>query len=157
MDSGRTSVLELLRGLPTSREVLRPSEPRISLYSTKIEFGSPLGRGAKFHFPHTFYRGEYRGIYRRSKAVLCRRLGARGPLVMPVGHATRLSSQVSSLHRLWALDTLSTASAGHIDKMVFGNAPTHGWPAKVMSPAGNTLAQLSPCFVPRHFLMSYFM
>jgi hypothetical protein len=29
------------------------------------------------------------------------------------------------LHRLWALDILSTASSGHIDKMDFGNAPTH--------------------------------
>jgi hypothetical protein len=45
MDSDRTSTLELLQGLPTSWEVLRPSEPHLSLYSTKIEFGSPLGRG----------------------------------------------------------------------------------------------------------------
>jgi hypothetical protein len=35
--------LELLQGLLTNREVLQPLEPRISLYSTKIEFGSPLG------------------------------------------------------------------------------------------------------------------
>jgi hypothetical protein len=39
MDSGRTSTLELLRGLPASRDVLRPSEPRLSLYSTKNELG----------------------------------------------------------------------------------------------------------------------
>jgi hypothetical protein len=45
MDSDRASALELLWGLPTSREVLRPSEPHFSLYSTKIEFGSPLGGG----------------------------------------------------------------------------------------------------------------
>jgi hypothetical protein len=43
MDSGRTSALELLRGLPTSREVLRPSEPHLSLYSTKNELGSTIG------------------------------------------------------------------------------------------------------------------
>jgi hypothetical protein len=42
-DSGRASALELLQGLPTSREVLRPSEPRISLYSTKNELGSTIG------------------------------------------------------------------------------------------------------------------
>jgi hypothetical protein len=30
-DSRRASTLELLRGLPTSREVLQPSEPRLSL------------------------------------------------------------------------------------------------------------------------------
>ncbi len=29
-----------------------------------------------------------------------------------------------------------------------------GWPAKVMWLAGHTLAQLSPCFVPHHSLMS---
>jgi hypothetical protein len=31
MDSGRASTPELIRGLPTSWEVLRPSEPRLSL------------------------------------------------------------------------------------------------------------------------------
>jgi hypothetical protein len=30
-DSSRSFTLELLQGLPTSREVLRPSEPRLSL------------------------------------------------------------------------------------------------------------------------------
>jgi hypothetical protein len=30
-DSGRASTLELYRGLPTSREVLQPSEPQLSL------------------------------------------------------------------------------------------------------------------------------
>jgi hypothetical protein len=72
MDSDRAFTLELLRGLPTSREVLQPSEPRLSLYSTKIEFGSPLGGGAKPYFLHTFCRGEHRGIYRRSKAKIGR-------------------------------------------------------------------------------------
>jgi hypothetical protein len=77
MDSGRAFVLELLQGLLTSREVLRPSEPRLSLYSTEIEFGSPLGGegGAKPHFLHIFCRGEHRGIYRRSKAVLWPNIG----------------------------------------------------------------------------------
>jgi hypothetical protein len=41
--------------------------------------------------------------------------------VGPTSQAGRPGSQVSSLHHLWALDTLSTASAGHVDKMVFGN------------------------------------
>jgi hypothetical protein len=77
-DSGRASTLELLQELLTSREVLRPSEPHISLYSTKIEFGSPLG-GAKPHFLHTFYRGEHRSIYRRSKAVLWSKIGRMRP------------------------------------------------------------------------------
>jgi hypothetical protein len=78
MDSGRASTLELLWGLPTSREVLRPSEPCLSLYSTKTEFGSPLGAGrggAKPHFLHTFCWGEHHDIYRRSKAVLWPKIG----------------------------------------------------------------------------------
>jgi hypothetical protein len=36
-------VIELLQGLPTSREVLQPSEPRLSLYSTKNELGNTIG------------------------------------------------------------------------------------------------------------------
>jgi hypothetical protein len=83
------------------------------------------------------------------------RLGTWGELVRPIGHVTWPGGQVSSLHRLWALDTLSTTSIGHVDTMVFGNAPTHGWPAKVMWSAVHTLAEFSPCFVPRHFLVSY--
>jgi hypothetical protein len=56
-----------------------------------------------------------------------RRLGVRGPLVRLAGHATWQGGQVSSLHRLGALDTLSTVSVGHIDKtFFFVNAPTHG-------------------------------
>jgi hypothetical protein len=84
-----------------------------------------------------------------------RRLGAWGPFVRPTGHATWPGGQVSSLNHLWAMDTLSTASVGHVDKTVFGNAPTHGRPAKVMWPTGHTLARLSPCFMPRHFFVSY--
>jgi hypothetical protein len=42
-DSGRDSALELLRGLPISREVLFPLESCPSLYSTKNELGSTIG------------------------------------------------------------------------------------------------------------------
>jgi hypothetical protein len=35
-------VLELLCELLTSREVLRPSEPHLSLYSTRTKLGSSL-------------------------------------------------------------------------------------------------------------------
>jgi hypothetical protein len=56
-----------------------------------------------------------------------------------------------------ALDTLSTTFAGHVDKTVFGNAPTHDRLPKVMWPADHTLARLSLCFVPRHFLVSFFV
>jgi hypothetical protein len=74
------------------------------------------------------------------------RLGMWHPLVRPAGHAT-WPPKVSSLHHLWALDTLSTTSSRHVDKMDFGNAPTHGRPAKVIWPAGHTLAQLRPCHI----------
>jgi hypothetical protein len=84
-------------------------------------------------------------------------LGMWGPLVKPVGHETWPGDQVSSLHHLWALDTLSTISVGQVDKTVFGNAPIHGQPAKVMWSVGHTLTPLSPWFVPHHFLMSYFL
>jgi hypothetical protein len=33
-------MLELLRGLPISQEVLWPSEPRLSLYSTRMNLGA---------------------------------------------------------------------------------------------------------------------
>jgi hypothetical protein len=76
MNSSRASVLELLRGLLTSWEVLRPSERRLSLYSRRMNLGALLG--AKPHSLHTFYRGEHRGIY-RSKAVLWPKVGRMGP------------------------------------------------------------------------------
>jgi hypothetical protein len=58
-----------------------------------------------------------------------RRLGTWGPLVRLARHATWPGGQVSSLHGPWALDTLSTAFAGHVDKTYFVNAPTQGRPA----------------------------
>jgi hypothetical protein len=42
MDSGRASALELLRALPTSWEVLCPSEPHLSLYSIMNDLGSTI-------------------------------------------------------------------------------------------------------------------
>jgi hypothetical protein len=42
-DFGRASTLELHGGLPTCREVLRPLEPRLSLYSTKNDLRSTIG------------------------------------------------------------------------------------------------------------------
>jgi hypothetical protein len=43
MESDRASVLVLLGGLSTCQEVFRPSEPRLSLYSTKNKLGSTIG------------------------------------------------------------------------------------------------------------------
>jgi hypothetical protein len=82
--------------------------------------------------------------------VLWSKIGPMGPTCQ----ANRPCNLVGR-HCLWALDTLSTTSTRHIEKMVFGNAPTHGQPAKVMWPASHTLARLSSCFVPWHSLVSY--
>jgi hypothetical protein len=54
------------------------------------------------------------------------RLDVRGPLVMPAGHATWPGGQVSSVYCLWALDTSSTASVGHVDKFFW--KCTNTWP-----------------------------
>jgi hypothetical protein len=137
-DSSRASALELLWGLLTNQELLQPLEPRLSLYSL-----------------HTLCWGSTMVFIGGLGQCCGRRLGAWGPLVWPTDHATWPGGQVSSLHHLWPWDTLSTASNGHVDKMVSGNAPTHGRLAKVMWPAGHTLARLSPCFLPCHFLVSY--
>jgi hypothetical protein len=88
--------------------------------------------------------------------VLWPKIGRVGPTCEPGRPCNLPGSQVSSWHRLWALDTLSTASPGHVDK-TFLEMSQHmaGRPARVMGPAGHTLVLLSPCFVPCHFLMSY--
>jgi hypothetical protein len=142
--------------------VLQSSSPQnlaslSTLQRLNLEARWGWGGGSKPHFLHTFYRREHRGIYRRSKAVLWPKIGCVRPTCQAGQPCNLAGGQVSSLHHLWALDTLSTAFAGHADKMVFGNEGTHGRPAKVMWPTDHTLARLSPCFVPHHFFVSYFL
>jgi hypothetical protein len=153
IDSGRASALKLLWGLLTSREVLRLSEPRISL-STLQEWTWEHYGGLNLTL-FTLSAGGTMVFIGGVGQCCSQRLGAWGPLIRPTDHATWPSGQVSSLYHLWALDTLSTASDGHVDKTVFGDAPTHGRPTKVMWPAGYTLAWFSLCLVPHHFLVSY--
>jgi hypothetical protein len=93
MDSGKASALELLWGLPTSQEVLRPSEPRLSLYSTKIEFGSPLG-GLNLIFFTLFARGSTWVFIGGLSRCLGRNWGSESPLVRPAGHLTWSGGQV---------------------------------------------------------------
>jgi hypothetical protein len=73
MESTRAFVLELLRGLPTSQKVLRLSECRLSLYSTRMNLGAL--QGGKPHSLLTFCQGEHGGIYRRGKVVLWPMIG----------------------------------------------------------------------------------
>jgi hypothetical protein len=68
MDSDRASVLELLRGLLTNREVLQPSEPPSLSTLQRLNLGA-LSE-AKPHFLHTFCQEEHMGIYRGVKLVL---------------------------------------------------------------------------------------
>jgi hypothetical protein len=58
-DFGRALVLKLLRGFPTCWEVLWPSEPRLSLYSTRTKLGSTLE--AKLILSSHFLPGGVRG------------------------------------------------------------------------------------------------
>jgi hypothetical protein len=88
MDFDKAFVLELLRGLPTSREVLRPSKPRLSLYSTRTKLGSTLE--AKL----TLSTGRSRGVYRRVKSVLWAEVGLWGPTCQ-VGQPSRVAGQPS--------------------------------------------------------------
>jgi hypothetical protein len=70
MDYGRASALKLLGGLPTSREVLRPSEPHLSLSlslnSTKNELGSTIGSQISLSDLY-LAEGGMGGIYRWSE------------------------------------------------------------------------------------------
>jgi hypothetical protein len=76
-DSSRASTLELLRGLSTSREVLRPLEPHLSL-STPQDWTWEHYRGLNLTL-FTLSAGGHHGIYRRSKAVLWPKIGHVGP------------------------------------------------------------------------------
>jgi hypothetical protein len=87
MDSSKASMLELLRGLPTSGKVLWPSEPRLSL-STLQEWTWEQYRGLNLTF-FTLSTIESTGVFiggvRRCSS---QRLGTWGPLVRPAGHET---------------------------------------------------------------------
>jgi hypothetical protein len=84
--------------------------------------------------------------------VLWLKIGCMGPTCQ-AGRPCILAGRPSfHLTLPLGIGYLDTAFDGHVDKMVFG---AHGRPGKVMWPTSHSLAQLSPCFVPRHFLVSY--
>jgi hypothetical protein len=79
------------------------------------------------------------------------RLGTWVPLNRPTGHATLLGGQVFSLHRL-----------SHIGYSSYRLTLTRGengfWKcANTWPPGVHTLARLSLCFMPCHFLISYYL
>jgi hypothetical protein len=53
------------------------------------------------------------------------------------------------------MDTPLTDLLWYVVKMVFGNTPGPGWPAKGVEPSGLTLGRLGPNLVPRRPFMSY--
>jgi hypothetical protein len=119
MDSGRASTLELLRGLPTRREVLRPSEPHLSLYSTRTKLGSTLESKL------TLSARRSRGV----KLVLWVKVGLGGPLVRPASHLGWPGGQVSWPHRLSHLRSSSyRLNMTHVESVIL-LAPNLGRPA----------------------------
>jgi hypothetical protein len=84
-DSRRASALELLWGL---------LEPRLSLYSTRMNLGALYG--TKPHSLHTFCQGEHVGIYWRIKAVLWPMIGCMRPTCQ-AARACNLARQPSLL------------------------------------------------------------
>jgi hypothetical protein len=156
MDSGRASTLELLQGLPTSREVFRPSEPRLSLsLSTLQEWTWEHYRGLNLTF-FTPSIGRSRRVFIRGLSrCLGRSLGSRGPLVRTTGHLTWLGGQVLWRTAFLTLDTLLTDLSWHVLKTDFKKTPNPSQPAKGVGPVGPTLAQLGPGFVPHLSLVSY--
>jgi hypothetical protein len=88
-NSDKASMLELLGGLPTSREVLRHSEPCLSLYSTKNKLGSTME--AKL----TLSAGRSRRLFIRGvKSVLCVKVGLGG-LTCQAGQPSRVARRPS--------------------------------------------------------------
>jgi hypothetical protein len=98
MDSGRAFTLELPGGLPTSREVLQPSEPHLSLYSTKNELGSTIGSSTSLS-SHLLPGGMWGYLWevRRISTASLRCFGALG---QPADHTRGLPSNLLNLHRL---------------------------------------------------------
>jgi hypothetical protein len=115
-----------------SRQAAKSSGPQnLASLSTlqRLNLEAPWGGGLNLTFFTPSAGGStvvFLGGVRRCSG---QRLGMRDPLLRPAGHGTWPGHQVSSLHRLWVLDTLSTTSFGHVDKTVFRNTPTHCRPA----------------------------
>jgi hypothetical protein len=124
MDSGRASALELLGGLSTSWEVLRPSEPRLSLYSTRTKLGSTLE--AKLTLSSPFLLGGVGGLSR----CFGWKWHSRGPLVRPADHLGWPGSQVSWPHWLFHLGSSSYwLNRTRVESIIL-LAPSPGQPAK---------------------------
>jgi hypothetical protein len=86
MDSGRASALELLRGLPTSWEVLQPSEPH-PLSLVYKEWTWEHYRKLKLTFFTLSAERSRRVFIGGLSRCLGQNWGSEGPLVRPAGQA----------------------------------------------------------------------
>jgi hypothetical protein len=114
------------------------------------------GGGAKPHFLHTFCQGEHCGIYR-----------SKEELSMKIGHVrhTCQAGRPSNLVGRPSFLLTPPLGIGYIEHHLFWTRRQNGfwkcantWPASQGDmAASHTMARLSPCFVPHHFLVSYFL
>jgi hypothetical protein len=151
-DSDRASTLELLQGLPTSQEVLRLSEPHLSL-SALQEWTWEHHSEPNLTLFTLSTRGSTMVFIEGVRRCCGQRLGCGAHFI---GQPTmRLGTTFPPCTAFPTLDTPLTDLLRHVVKTVFGNVPTHGRRAKVIWPTSHTLARLSLCFVPHHPLVSY--
>jgi hypothetical protein len=148
MDSDRASALELLRGLPTSRDVLRPTEPRLSL--SLLYKGWTWEHYGKLNL--TFFTPSTKKSRRVFIGGLSRCLGQNwgsgGPLVWLADHLTWPGGQPLWQHQLSHIAYPSCQlKLTHVEDGFWKDAKP--WP--VVHP----LARLAPSFVPRRLLVSY--
>jgi hypothetical protein len=139
-------MLELLWALLTSQEVLRPSEPRLSVYSANNELGSTIWSQTSLSSHHLSGRtwGVFIGceedLHRKLEVVWITWMAGRS-YTWPVGQPSPPSG-ITDL--VW-----------HVYEMVFDNTSNPGWLAKEVGPVGPTLSRLGPGFLPHHSLVSY--
>jgi hypothetical protein len=124
MDSGRASALELLRGAPTSWEVLRPSEPHLSLLCK--EWTWEHYRKLNLTFFTLFAERKTRVFIGGLNRCFGRKWGSGGSLVKPIDQLGWPGGQVSWPHRLWVLDAPCTELPWHVGKAEFEKTPTPG-------------------------------
>jgi hypothetical protein len=140
-------MLELLWGLPTSQEVLRPSKPRLSLYSTRMNLEALQGLNLTFSTPSA--RRSRRVFIGGLSRCLDQSWGSRGPLVKPASHLTWLGGQALWQHRLSHIGYPSCQLK--LTRVEDGfRKDTKSWPAgrPHFGSAGPRLcATLSPCII----------
>jgi hypothetical protein len=125
-----------------SRQPGKSSSPQnLASLSTLQEWTWEQYRGLHLTFFTFLSRGEHHGIYRRSKAVLWPKFGHVGPTYWAGWPSFLLAPPLV---------------IGYLEHRLSWTHRQNGfWKCANTWLAGHTLAQLSPCFMSRNFLMSY--